>query len=76
MQLQKELDVESDALDDNYTPYQIEFPLDAGCRKKISIVCTIEDAYEKDAFATAAAEMARFDALEKKLATMMNWQRL
>lgn len=66
MQLQKELDVESDALDDNYTPYQIEFPLDAGCRKKISIVCTIEDAYEKDAFATAAAEMTRFDALEKK----------
>lgn len=66
MQLQKELDVESDALDDNYTPYQIEFPLDAGCHKKISIVCTIEDAYEKDAFATAAAEMARFDALEKK----------
>lgn len=66
MQLQKELDVESDALDDNYTPYQIEFPLDAGCRKKISIVCTIEDAYEKDAFASAAAEMARFDALEKK----------
>lgn len=66
MQLQKELDVESDALDDNYTPYQIEFPLDAGCRKKISIVCTIEDSYEKDAFATAAAEMARFDALEKK----------
>lgn len=66
MQLQKELDVESDALDDNYTPYQIEFPLDAGCRKKISIVCTIEDTYEKDAFATAAAEMARFDALEKK----------
>ena len=66
MQLQKELDVESDALDDNYTPYQIEFPLDAGCRKKISIVCTIEDAYEKDAFATAAAEMARFNALEKK----------
>lgn len=66
MQLQKELDVESDALDDNYTPYQIEFPLDAGCRKKISIVCTIEDAYEKDAFATVAAEMARFDALEKK----------
>lgn len=66
MQLQKELDVESDALDDNYTPYQIEFPLDAGCRKKISIVCTIEDAYEKDAFDTAAAEMARFDALEKK----------
>jgi len=66
MQLQKELDVESDALDDNYTPYQIEFPLDAGCRKKISIVCTIEDVYEKDAFATAAAEMARFDALEKK----------
>jgi predicted glycogen debranching enzyme len=66
MQLQKELDVESDALDDNYTPYQIEFPLDTGCRKKISIVCTIENAYEKDAFATAAAEMARFDALEKK----------
>lgn len=66
MQLQKELDVESDALNDNYTPYQIEFPLDAGCRKKISIVCTIEDTYEKDAFATAAAEMARFDALEKK----------
>lgn len=66
MQLQKELDVESDALDDNYTPYQIEFPLDAGCHKKISIVCTIEDAYEKDAFATAATEMARFDALEKK----------
>lgn len=66
MQLQKELDVESDALDDNYTPYQIEFPLDAGCRKKISIVCTIEDTYEKDAFATAAAEMARFNALEKK----------
>ncbi len=66
MQLQKELDVESDALDDNYTPYQIEFPLDAGCRKKISIICTIEDTYEKDAFATAAAEMARFDALEKK----------
>lgn len=66
MQLQKELDVESDALDDNYTPYQIEFPLDAGCRKKISIVCTIEDVYEKDAFATTAAEMARFDALEKK----------
>ena len=66
MQLQKELDVESDALDDNYTPYQIEFPLDAGCRKKISIVCTIEDVYEKDALATAAAEMARFDALEKK----------
>lgn len=66
MQLQKELDVESDALDDNYTPYQIEFPLDAGCRKKISIVCTIEDVYEKDAFATAVAEMARFDALEKK----------
>lgn len=66
MQLQKELDIESDALDDNYTPYQIEFPLDAGCCKKISIVCTIEDTYEKDAFATAAAEMARFDALEKK----------
>lgn len=66
MQLQKELDVESDALDDNYTPYQIEFALDAGCHKKISIVCTIEDTYEKDAFATAAAEMARFDALEKK----------
>lgn len=45
---------------------RLNFRWTPDARKKISIVCTIEDAYEKDAFATATAEMARFDALEKK----------
>lgn len=64
-QLQKELDVESDALNSDFAPYTIAFSLPAHCDKKISIVCTIEEHYCKDAFATAEAERKRFTALEK-----------
>lgn len=64
MQLQKELDVESDAIDTNYTPYQIQFAIPAHSRRKLSIVCSIETDYCTDAFLTMDKELERFHALE------------
>lgn len=66
MQLQTERNVEADCIDNNYTPYQIQVSLPAGCHKKLSVIGTIETDWCKDAFSTVKQEYARLHALEEK----------
>lgn len=65
-QLQKELDVEADALNDSFTPYRISYEIPAHSTRRISVIATIEKEYPTDAFAVIEAEMARFAALEQQ----------
>ncbi len=43
MQLQIEVDQETDGLDCHYTPYDIAIDLPAGCQKTISILCSVNE---------------------------------
>ncbi|MGN0351423.1 MAG: amylo-alpha-1,6-glucosidase [Roseburia sp.] len=43
MQLQIEVDQETDGLDCHYTPYDVVISLPAGCKKKISIICSVNE---------------------------------
>ena len=44
---------------ENYTPLDIVTELKPGEHKKISVVCSVEDEFEKDAFKTVESEKAR-----------------
>ncbi len=64
-QLQTEMNVEADCLDNNFTPCQIEIEVPAGSRQQISLIGSLENEWNNDAFATIAAEYARLHKLEE-----------
>lgn len=66
MQFQKELDVETEGLDDNFTPYQITYQIPAHDTVRISVISTIEEEYPTDAFAVMEAERQRFARLTQQ----------
>ena len=43
MQLQTEVDLETDGLDSHYCPVKIQIDLPAGCSKKISVLCSVAE---------------------------------
>lgn len=66
MQLQKELDVETEGIDCHYMPYWIDYEIPANSRVKISVVCSLEEEYGIDAFAICEAERNRLHRIEKQ----------
>lgn len=52
IELQTEIDTGMSSSDAGYTPILVEVKIPKNCTKKISIVCSIEDEYNKDAFET------------------------
>lgn len=65
-QLQKELDVETEGVDSHYTPYVIDYEIPANSQIKISVICSLEPEFCKDAFVTCEKEMTRLAALEQQ----------
>ena len=65
MALQTEIDTGMSYIDNNYTPYEVVITLQPYEKKKISVVCTIEKEYEKDAFAIVDANRNRIKDLVK-----------
>lgn len=65
-QLQKELDVETEGVDSHYMPYVVDYEIPAHSHVRLSVVCSLESAYEKDAFTTCDKELSRLAALEKQ----------
>lgn len=61
--LQTEIDTGSSSIENNYTPYELVVNIEAFTTKRISIVCTIENSFEKDAFVTIQKEHDRQHAL-------------
>ncbi len=59
MELQTEIDTGMDAIDNQFTPYDITISLAPNERKEFSIICSIEKAYEKDAFTIISHETKR-----------------
>lgn len=66
MQLQKELDVETEGLDNHFTPYRITCRIPAHDTVRISVIGTIEAEYPTDAFAVMDSERQRFAALTQQ----------
>lgn len=66
MQLQKELDVETEGLDNHFTPYQITCRIPAHDTVRISVIGTIEAEYPTNAFAVIDSERQRFAALTQQ----------
>lgn len=52
IELQTEIDTGMSSKDTGYIPYHIELSLKAGEQKDVSIICTIENSYERDAKVT------------------------
>jgi len=63
IELQTEIDTGMSSADTGYCPYNIEVIVDSGVRKQISIVCSLEEEYEKDATVTIAKARARAEKL-------------
>lgn len=64
MELQTEINTGMTCIENNFTPYQIQIQVKPFEKKKISIVVSIEDTFEKDAFITIQNNRARMKALE------------
>lgn len=64
--LQTEIDTGGEAVVNSYTPYKIRVKLKPYEHKKVSIVCTIEKKFEKNAFKTIEAGQARIKQLKEK----------
>lgn len=64
--LQTEIDTGMTCIDNAFTPYRISIDIAPYETKQISIICTIEDSFEKNALATIAAEHKRQSSLIKK----------
>lgn len=65
MILQTEINTGGDPVDNSYTPYDICVDIKPYEQKKISVIYTIEDSFETDAFATMAKETQRIQKLKE-----------
>lgn len=63
--LQTEIDTGGEAVVNSYTPYKIKVKLKPNEHKKISVICSIEKKFEKDAFKLAEAEVKRIRKLKE-----------
>lgn len=64
--LQTEINTGGEAVVNSYTPYKICVKLKPYERKKISLICTIEKKFEKNAFKTIEAGQKRIRKLKEK----------
>lgn len=64
--LTTEIATGGEAIVNSYTPYRIKVKLKPYEHKKVSLICTIEKKYEKDAFKTISAGIERIRALKEK----------
>src|SRR5574344_157856 len=69
--LQTEINTGNGALDNSYTPYDIVVALKPYEHKKISVICSVETEFEKNAFKTIEAGAKRIRQLKKKLLNTM-----
>lgn len=65
MEYQIEINTGGTAIDNHYTPYDITVEIAPFENKKISMVCTLEKEYCKDAFAVARSETDRIKKLKE-----------
>lgn len=63
IELQTEIDTGMSSSDTGYAPFDIEIEIEANEKKKISIVCSIESEYEKDAEVTVRKARERAQSL-------------
>ena len=63
MQLQTEMNVEADCVDCNFTPYEVHLSVPAGKKKKIALICTLEQTYCKHAQQTINREYHRLNEI-------------
>ncbi|MDO5292339.1 MAG: amylo-alpha-1,6-glucosidase [bacterium] len=57
--LQTEIDTGMTSIDNNFTPYEVTISLQPFEKKRISVICSIEQEFEKDAAVTISTERAR-----------------
>lgn len=83
IELQTEIDTGMDSLDYNYTPYDISIDFSPNELKRISIVCSIEETYNSDAFSIIEEQENRIsktieqagvcDSFSRKLVQASDW---
>ncbi len=66
MEYQTEIDTGMSCIDNHYSPYEISVDLQPHTTTKLSVICTIEESFEKDAFLTVRKERDRVNALISK----------
>ena len=66
LELQTEIDTGMSSIDNNYVPYCINISLKPFEKKKISVIASVEDNYNKNAFGIIEAARNRSHLLEKK----------
>ena len=66
MELQTEIDTGMSSADNNYTPYEIKVKVKPFETKKLSFICTIEDSFCEDAFATIEKNRNRIQNLVRQ----------
>lgn len=66
LEYQTEINTGMSCIDNQFTPYDINIPLKAFEHKKISVICSIENEFEKDAFITIQKSIDRIKALKEK----------
>lgn len=66
MQLNTEIITGGEPVTNSYTPYNIVIKLKPFEHKKVSVICTIENKFEKDAFKTIEAAANRIKELKAK----------
>lgn len=59
IELQTEIDTGMSSEDTGYTPVLVEIRLPKGTKKKVSLICSIEEEYNKDAFETISKARER-----------------
>lgn len=64
--LQTEIDTGGEAVVNSYTPYKICVKLKPNERKKVSLICTIEKKFEKNAFLTIEEGQNRIKKLKER----------
>ena len=66
--LQTEIETGGEAVVNSYTPYKIRVKLKPNEHKKISLICTVEKKFNKDAFETIEAGVKRIRKLKENSA--------
>lgn len=64
--LQTEINTGGEAIVNSYTPYRVKIKLKPYERKKVSIICSVEDEFEKDAFKVIEDSVKRIKTLKEK----------
>lgn len=63
LELQTEIDTGMSSQDNNFTPYEVILTLRPFEKRKVSFICSLEEEFEKDAFAVIDASRERAAAL-------------